>query len=112
MARPRGMTQAEFERRYSIMESKQTTQTARRKKKRAVEDEDYDSMSIEEFGGHIQATSQDCMELGISSGFRAARAFDRGDYIEGTVETCQAVVGVVSVVAIVAQLLGAASGRR
>ena len=113
MARPRGMSQAEFERRFAIMESKQTTQPVRRRKKSVVdEDPDYDNMSIEEFGGHIQSTSQDCMELGISSGFRAARAFDRGDYIEGTVETCQAVVGVASVVAIVAQLFGASSGRR
>ena len=113
MARPRGMSQAEFERKFAIMiESKQAIQPARRKKKQVVEDPDYDNMSIEEFGGHIQSTSQDCMELGIGSGFRAARAFDRGDYIEGTVETCQAVVGVASVVAIVAQLLGAASGRR
>ena len=114
MARFRGMSQAEFERRFAIMvESKQAIQPARRKKKQVVdEDPDYDNMSIEEFGGHVQSTSQDCMELGISSSFRAARAFERGDYVEGAVETCQAVVGVASVVAIVAQLFGAASGRR
>lgn len=81
-----------------------------KRRKQAVEP-DYGNMELAEFGQHIQATSQECMELGISSGFAAARAFDRGDYVSGTVRTCEAVVGVASVVAIVAQLLGAASGR-
>lgn len=83
----------------------------RGRRRKQVVDPDYDNMGIEEFGSHVQATSQDCMELGISSGFAAARAFDRKDYVTGTVKTCEAAVGILSVVAIVAQLLGAASGR-
>ena len=112
MARRKMVTLAEYERieqRLAELESQASKKPSRRREK--VIEPDYEGMGLDEFGGHVQATSQECMELGISSGFAAARAFDRGDYVSGTVKTCEAVVGVVSVVAIVAQLLGAASGR-
>ena len=76
-----------------------------------VVEPDYANMELAEFSGHVQATSQECMDLGISSGFAAVRAFDRKDYVTGTVKTCEAAVGILSVVAIIAQLWGASSGR-
>ena len=94
-----------------VKQQKAAKKRGRRSRKAIAAQDDYDNMSLTEFSGHVQATSQECMELGLTSGFAAARAFDRKDYVTGTVKTCEAVVGIVSVVAIVAQLLGAASGQ-
>jgi hypothetical protein len=111
MARRRKLiSEAEYNQILQQREVQRSKQTRGSRRNRVIEP-NYDDMSLDEFGGHVQATSQECMELGISSGFAAARAFDRGDYVTGTVKTCESVVGVVSVIAIVAQLLGAASGR-
>ena len=111
MARRRKLiSEAEYQQILQQREFQALKQARGSRRKQAIEP-DYESMGLAEFGGHVQATSQECMELGISSGFAAAHAFDRGDYVSGTVKTCEAVVGVASVVAIIAQLLGAASGR-
>jgi hypothetical protein len=86
---------------------------AKKPRKRATQciEPDYDNMSLTEFGGRVQGTADELMALGIGSGFNAARSFDQGRYVEGTVETCKAVAGTAGVVMIIAQLLGAAMGR-
>ena len=111
MAKYKVVSVAEWDRLQATAASGTQKPRGRRRKQVIDPEPDYEGMGLAEFGGHVQATSQECMELGISSGFAAARAFDRGDYVSGTVRTCESVVGVVSVIAIVAQLLGAASGR-
>ena len=104
------MTETEFNQLLQQRTAQAAPKRQSSRRSRVVEP-DYDNMELAEFSGHVQATSQECMELGIGSGFKAARAFERGNYIEGTVKTCEAVVGVASVIAIIAQLFGAASGR-
>ena len=109
MARKRVVSQSEWE---QILAQRDVQAAPKRQSsRRSKVVPNYEDMELAEFSGHVHATSQECAELGINSGFAAARAFDRGNYVEGTVRTCEAVVGVVSVVAIFAQLLGAASGR-
>ena len=101
------MTETELN---QLLQQRTAQATPKRQSSQVVEP-DYENMGLAEFSGHVQATSQDCIKLGIDSGFKAAKAFERGNYTEGAVRTCEAGVGILTLVAIFARLWGAGSGR-
>ena len=99
---PKLLTAAQWE------AEKQSQQSSRRSNN---DEPDYDNMSLDEFGEHVQESSQDCTNLAINSMFEAERAFSRGDKIGGVKHTATAAIGAGMVVYLVAELLGAAFRR-
>lgn len=100
------ISEAEYEQILHQREAQLSKQPRRSRQNKAIEP-DYDNMDITEFSEHLQTGTQECIDVSIGSGFKAARAFEKGNYVEGTVEAGKAVIGVTLIGMTIAALLGA-----